>query len=341
MGFLDNIGLSQLWANIKKTFATKAEVSTVETKVNSMGDTLNAILSAGKVKEAVKATQDGNGNVITDTYATKNHTHSGYLSTNGGTVNGNIEIKDGYIKTSNSGETAVFGQTDDGVPVISSSTGSRVLAIASDGTNDGNYENYYFPEKTGQVLVADSDGIMDEPIKCYDGVGIRASGDIANGFYIQEGYPAISTDDLSFYVSPGRFDEEEGGFWMNFPAKPCRLAAEDDIPHQHDIYIMPGSGNAAGVYIYLTLNTKKSTTYSSVSEVAAELYNSGNNSRYYAVQATGRYGTSSSNFGGIVIGVYATSTTNLSIVYMDVSVGAIGTISYTASTFTSMRDVVR
>lgn len=118
-------------------------------------------------------------------------------------------------------------------------------------------------------------------------------------------------------------------------------ANKSDIPHQHDVYIMPGSGTAGGLYVYLTLNVKKSTTYSSVAEVVEELYNNGNISQYYAVSATGRCGSSSSNFIGIVVGVYATSKTNLTVMAINPSNGAISLNSYTTTQLTSMRDIVR
>ena len=171
-----------------------------------------------------------------------------------------------------------------------------------------------------------------------DGIGFKC-GQENNGFWNYDGYPSIASDDFSIFVSSEI--NSSNGFWIYFPQKPCNLAAEDDIPHQHDVYILPGSGTAAGVYMYLTLNVKKSTTYSSAAEIAAELYNNGNVSQYYAVSATGRCGSSSSNFIGIIVGVYATSETNLTIMAINPSNGAISLNSYTTSQFTSMRDIVR
>ena len=193
-------------------------------------------------------------------------------------------------------------------------------------------------EKCADTYLPLSGGDLTGTVSIDQNEGIECDKGSGNGFFNANGYPGISTDDRSIYISGGQFNTEQG-YWVYFPLGPCTLASTDDIYHQHDIYIMPGSGNAGGVYMYLTLNTKKSTVYSSVAEIIAELYNRGNVSQHFAAQATGRCGTSSSNFLGYIIGAYATSATTLCIVYTTTS-GAVTTTTLAASLFSSFRDVV-
>lgn len=101
MSFLDKTGLTKLWAKIKATFATKAEIE-------------------------------------------------GKLDKTGGTVNGDLKVtNDFYVKDS------LFGESDEGNPIIANATGSRTIAIGNDGVFDGNYMNYTFPEKSGVVALLD------------------------------------------------------------------------------------------------------------------------------------------------------------------------------------------
>lgn len=112
-----------------------------------------------------------------------------------------------------------------------------------------------------------------------------------------------------------------------------------DKTYQHDIYIMPGNSNTGGVYIYLTLNINKSTKISSVADLCSVLYNRGNNVQQQAVSATGKAGSSSTSFSGFIVGVWASSTSTLNVVYVTTT-GTLTTTSYSASMFTSMRDTV-
>lgn len=195
-------------------------------------------------------------------------------------------------------------------------------------------------EKCADTYLPLSGGDLTGTVSIDQNEGIECDKGSGNGFFNAGGYPGISTDDRSIYISGGQFNTEQG-YWVYFPLGPCTLASTDDTSYQHDIYIMPAASPLGGVYVYLTLNVKgKSTTFANVSEVAAELYARGNVSQYYAVQATGRYGSSSSNFTGIVVGVFATSATNLTIMTLNPTNGAITLNSNDASAFTSMRDLV-
>ena len=97
---------------------------------------------------------------------------------------------------------------------------------------------------------------------------------------------------------------------------------------------MPGSSYTAGIYIYLTLNIRRSAKIGSVADLCSILKSRGNDDQKEAVSATGRYGTSSSDFRGFVIGVWATSPDTLNIVYLTTS-GAVSTASCSASMFTN------
>lgn len=155
--------------------------------------------------------------------------------------------------------------------------------------------------------------------------------------------------DAHYHAQGIELAEGEGSQYLYFPAdvtgtlalvedlEPYALKTE--VPHQHDIYIMPGSGNAAGMYIWFTLTTNRSTAYSNVTEIVTDLVARGNNSQYYALQATGRCGSSSSSFSGHIAGVYGDSNNNLNIIYFS-STGSRGVTTLSASLFTSFRDKV-
>lgn len=64
--------------------------------------------AAGKAKEAVKATQDGDGNVIVDAYLSKTDASNTYLKKTGGTITGNLTLKG----SSNYGNILNFGDGD-------------------------------------------------------------------------------------------------------------------------------------------------------------------------------------------------------------------------------------
>lgn len=114
MDVLNKNGLIKLWAKIKKTFATKADLE------NKLG-------------------------------------------TDGGTIDGDLNIINGSLFFND--ENILFGQNDGGEPLISSASGNRVLAIGKDGTYDGDYCSYIFPDKNGTVALLDD--IEKEPIIAY------------------------------------------------------------------------------------------------------------------------------------------------------------------------------
>lgn len=335
--FLDKTGLAALWTKCKDTFVKKSELKTI------------------------------NGESIIGT---------GDITISGGDVD---FYKDGYLYAYgmyDKRETGcAFGFNDNDEPCILN-TGRRSISIATDSL-DGNYLDYQFPEYSGEVAVIDQNGclgvpelgasnyfwlgdndelIFDPAAGTYSISGgtlglfntnimLHSSstgimmGQSSNGFFNAEEYPGIATDDGSIFVSTGGQMSTDQGNWIYFPDKEGTLAMLDDIKYQHDIYIMPGNSNTAGVYIYLTLNTTSSTKITSVASLTATLYNRGNNVQQQAVSATGRCGSSSSSFSGFIIGVWASSTSTLNVAYLTTS-GTLSTTSYSASMFTSMRDTV-
>lgn len=114
----------------------------------------------------------------------------------------------------------------------------------------------------------------------------------------------------------------------------------DSISYQHDIHFMSGTGIAASVYIWFTLNLKGvSTAYTTSAQIASVLYGRGNTERRNAVSATGRANNTSGSFVGSIVGVYAPNTTTIGVVYMT-STGTISTVEYATSLLTSIRDKV-
>lgn len=244
---------------------------------------------------------------------------------------------------------------------------SGVPAIRITKKSNWNDYEYTFPEKSGTfALTNDFKTINGQSIIGTGDITISGGGSVdfykagylyAYGMRNPNAYDA--GEDIAFGFndcaeptiqnSYGRFicistTGLDGDYeYYHFPERSGTVALTDDIEtaktYQHDIYIMPGNSNAGGVYIYLTLNIRRSAKISSVADLCSVLYNRGNNVQQQAVSATGKAGASSTSFSGFIVGVWASSTSTLNVVYVTTT-GTLTTTSYSASMFTSMRDTV-
>lgn len=320
------------------TYATKDSVTSLENNINQTLQESYATktdldnLTAGDVDAVGTEYFEEYQQTVTNTYATKDD-----LQGLSNTVSDLDEVVAG-LQTS-------IGTTDADVAKLDEKVTDALNMIDDLNTDTADTMNRVSAlEEVDVATLQDLDGYLSRTggtmtgnVTLNSGVGIKC-GTSGNGFFNANGYPGISSSDRSLYISAGQFGTNQG-YWVRFPEGPGNLAITDEIPHQHDIYIMPGSGNAGGVYIYLTLNVKKTAAFSSVAEIITELNSRGNASQHNAVQATGRCGTSSSNFMGHVIGVFASNASTLNIVYVSSS-GSVLTTALAASLFSSFRDLV-
>lgn len=301
---------------------------------------------------------------IKDTFAKKSDLNN-YLPKTGGEMSGNI-LFDNAQGIENIVLMSYIGFNDEGSPCLINENG-RYICIGND-VLDGDYTNYYFPENGGTLA-------LTSDFKTINGQSIIGSGDItisgATGNYVEltgaqtiTGVKTFSTYVKSpYYVATGCYDAEDyietsqlcaDGIYIAvpdgegstsdefilFPAKSGTMALTSDVPYTHNIYIMPGTGATSGAYIILTLNVKgRSTAYTTVAQIASYLYSKGHTTQQNCVMASGKCSTSSSTFAGFVVGVYASSSTTLNVVYVTTG-GTITSVSYATSLLTSMRDKV-
>lgn len=230
-------------------------------------------------------------------------------------------------------------------------------------TNKSNWNNYEytFPEKTGTIALTNDIESVARDVVTDNGLnhiyvtsdeteltGHTLEGDI-DSYYYSQGIELYDCDnDVSNYLY---FPKKTGTIALTNDFKTINgqsiigsgditiSGGSSDKKYQHDIYIMPGNSSTGGVYIYLTLNINQSSKISSVADLCSVLYNRGNNVQQQAVSATGKAGASSTSFNGFIIGVWASSTSTLNVVYVTTA-GTVSTTSYSASMFTAMRDTV-
>ena len=88
-------------SNASTNYLLKTDISSwakSSTKPTYTASEVGALASNGNAVSATKATQDGNGNNIVNTYLTKTDASSNYLKLSGGTLSGDISINnDIYI----------------------------------------------------------------------------------------------------------------------------------------------------------------------------------------------------------------------------------------------------
>lgn len=213
-------------------------------------------------------------------------------------------------------------------------TESELTAIQYNGTNykissGGGVSGDYLPldggHMNGDIEFPNDQGLINDENPT--GFGFNDCGEptILNGY---GRYICIATDYFA-----GEYT------YYNFPDEGGTVALTSDIPHQHDIHFMSGTGIAANVYIWFTLNITDTSAFTTAAAVASALYNRGNTERRNAVSATGRANNSSGSFAGSIVGVYAPNVNTIGVVYMN-STGTIGTVEYATSLLTSMRDKV-
>ena len=99
---LDNLDSTYLTiSNASTNYLLKTDISSwakSSTKPTYTASEVGALASNGNAVSATKATQDGNGNNIVNTYLTKTDASSNYLKLSGGTLSGDISINnDIYI----------------------------------------------------------------------------------------------------------------------------------------------------------------------------------------------------------------------------------------------------
>lgn len=340
--FLDKIGLATFWTKCKDTFVKKSGASTITGDMGTITFDPNGT-GEHNVYEC------GIGIKIDDQTYAKIEPACIDLHYNGGMFS--MSAEEGYISVSNNNYTNGADIWAGAIDIT-----GPYGAIRMDTTDEGD-ENAYLkmsrkddPDNANSYISATS-------------IWINAYG---NYFEVspEDGYFALYNDHYSTYLNYGSImlrgpDGDiiidaannslssgahlgrmvgDNTYEYTLPNKSGTFALTDDIEtaktYQHDIYVMPGSSYTAGIYIYLTLNIRRSAKISSVADLCSILKSRGNDDQKEAVSATGRYGTSSSDFRGFVIGVWATSSDTLNIVYLTTS-GAVSTASCSASMFTN------
>lgn len=325
----------------------------------------------GNIEMSADNNDEGNTYIKISSKDDPDNTYS-YICTNwmGIYVSGytfEVSPEDGYLILGksynqtilNNGSVSLYSQTKQ---ITFDATGLICPSDIQKIANGVQYD-YTLPSKSGTFALTND-------FKTINGQSIIGSGDITisgggavdfyeNGYL--KAYGIKNPDDETYAFgfndeaepcilnSSGRkiaiaTDSLDGNYmYYAFPEYGGTVALTSDIEsaktYQHDIYIMPGNSNTGGVYIYLTLNIRQSAKIGSVADLCSVLYNRGNNVQQQAVSATGKAGSSSTSFSGFIVGVWASSTSTLNVVYVTTT-GTLTTTSYSASMFTSMRDTV-